>query len=154
MATSCGSQARTRQAIEITSVTCYQSGDFSTKTLTAPTGSVTLLLAEDGKTGENTFTIRASGAGEEYTFIISIPYKHRGDQEVKIECDLEGVESVANGQMLTFKLRAWSEDAEQNKTYILYTGTDTKLSVKMDDEACIFTRRCGRKLAAVQGDTE
>lgn len=129
--------------IEITSVTCYQSGDFSTKTLTAPTGSVTLLLAEDGKTGENTFTIKASGAGEEYTFIISIPYKHRGDQEVKIECDLEGVESVANGQMLTFKLRAWSEDAEQNKTYILYTGTDTKLSVKMDDEACIFTGVAG-----------
>ena len=125
--------------IEITSVTCYQSGDFSTKTLTAPTGSVTLLLAEDGKTGENTFTIKASGAGEEYTFIISIPYKHRGDQEVKIECSLEGIESVASGQPLDFKVRAWSEDAEHNKTYITSSGIGTSLSVKLDGEACRFT---------------
>ena len=125
--------------IEITSVSCYQSGDFSTKTLSAPTGSVTLLLAEDGKTGENTFTVKAGGAGEEYTFTISIPYKHRGDQEVQIECDLEGVESVASGQPLDFKVRAWSEDAQHNKTYITSTGLDTTLSVKLDGEACRFT---------------
>ena len=31
----------------------------------------------------------------------------------------------------------------RTKTYILYTGTDTKLSVKMDDEACIFTGVAG-----------
>ncbi|MEI3078234.1 MAG: hypothetical protein V8T00_02635, partial [Oscillospiraceae bacterium] len=60
--------------------------------------------------------------GRRDTFTISIPYKHRGDQEVQIECDLEGVESVANGELLTFRVRAWSEDAEHNKTYILYSG--------------------------------
>ena len=125
--------------VTITSVSCYQSGNFSTKTLTAPSGSVALLLAEDGTAGENTFTVKASGAGAEYTFTFSLSYKHRGDQEVQIECDLAEGGQVTNGQELDFRVRAWSEDAQHRKTYISYSGLGTILSVKLDGVECRFT---------------
>ena len=69
-----GSDAET---VSITSVSCFQSGNGRTVTL-SESGEIELLL-NNGKTGENTFTIRAQDdGGNEYNFTINIPYKHRG----------------------------------------------------------------------------
>ena len=125
--------------IEITSVTCYQSGSGSTKTLSAPDGSVTLLLAADGTKGDNVFTVKASGAGAEYTFTVTLEYWHRGDASVQIECTLTDGQQVANGQLLDFRVRAWSEDANGQKTYIVYNGLRTELDVTLDGTACTYT---------------
>ena len=125
--------------IEITSVTCYQSGSGSTKTLTAPTGSVTLLLASDGTKGDNVFTVKANGAGAEYTFTITLEYWHRGEATVQIECSLDDGAQVANGQKFDFLVRAWSEDASGQKTYIVHNGLQTGLDVKLDGVACTYT---------------
>ena len=67
--------------VTIQSVRCYQTGSFQTITLPSPSGSVALLLDGD-RTGDNTFTVTAaSSGGESYTFIFSIPYKHRGENK-------------------------------------------------------------------------
>lgn len=61
--------------VEISDVSCYQSGSGKTKALgSAESGQIELLVNADGSEGENTFTITAkSEAGEQYTFKSTSP---------------------------------------------------------------------------------
>ena len=97
--------------VEISDVSCYQSGSGKTKALgSAESGQIELLVNADGSEGENTFTITAkSEAGEQYTFKINVPYKLRGDGTVKIETNLTDGQKVMNGTNITLTVTAWSE---------------------------------------------
>ncbi len=119
--------------VQIDSVKCYQTGNFLTSTLGAPDGSVTLLL-NGGKTGDNVFTVTASGTGgDSYTFTINIPYKHKGEDLVQIRTNLLDGDTVTNGQEVNLTVEAWTEDEQHNVTgHITASGTDTKLIVKLD----------------------
>lgn len=130
--------------IQITSVTCYQTGSYLTSTLPAPDGSTTLLL-NGGKTGDNIFTVTASGAGgDSYTFTINIPYKHRGQALVKIQTNLQDGAEVTNGQEVDLTVEAWTEDEQGNvKSHITASGTDTKLTVRLDGTACTMSSSSG-----------
>lgn len=121
------------QTVSITSVTCFQSGSGRTLTL-SESGEIELLL-NNGKTGENTFTVRAQDdGGNEYNFIINIPYKHRGENNIKIETNLVDGQEVVNGTKTNLSVKAWSEDASGNVLeYIPANGVDTKLIVKLND---------------------
>lgn len=119
--------------VTITEVRCYQSGTGKTVTL-SPSGSVQLALNK-GKTGDNTFTVKAKDeGGQEYTFTINIPYKHRGDNLVKIATNLTDGMEVTNGTEVNLNVRAWTEDADGNTvSYIYATGTNgTKITVTLD----------------------
>lgn len=119
-------------SLVITSVTCYQSGSSRTVTLESE-GSLQLLL-KNGKTGENTFTVTAAdSAGTAYQFRISIPYKHRGENSVRILTNLTDGQTVTNEANTNLNVRAWSEDGSGNTvSYIPANGVDTKLIVKLD----------------------
>ena len=122
--------------VTISSVKCYQTGgDGNSLTLTAPDGSITLLLREK-KTGNNLFTVAASSAdGTNYEFKFNLPYKHRGDKEVKIKINLDDGMTVTNDTDVNLNVEAWTEDEETGqRTYILASGTDTELTVTLDGE--------------------
>ena len=121
--------------VTVSSVKCYQTGgDGSSMTLTAPDGSVTLLLREEKK-GDNLFTVTAAAAdGTSYEFKFNLPYKHRGDKEVKIKINLKDGETVTNDTDVNLNVEAWTEDEAGQHTYILASGTDTELTVTLDDE--------------------
>lgn len=130
--------------VTIQSVKCYQSGSFKTITLTAPSGSVTLLLNED-KTGDNTFTVTAaSSGGDSYTFVFNVPYKHRGENKVQIKTNLRDGATITNGQEVNLTVEAWTEDAAGNRvSHILATGTETKLTVQLDGKDVQFESTSG-----------
>ena len=122
--------------VTVSSVKCYQTGgDGNSLTLTAPDGSITLLLREK-KTGNNLFTVAASSAdGTNYEFKFNLPYKHRGDKEVKIKINLDDGMTVTNDTDVNLNVEAWTEDeATGQRTYILASGTDTELTVTLDGE--------------------
>lgn len=130
--------------VTIQSVKCYQSGSFKTITLPSPSGSVTLLLLED-KTGDNTFTVTAaSSGGDNYTFIFNIPYKHRGENKVQIRTNLRDGDIITNGQEVNLTVEAWTEDASGKAvSHILATGTETKLTVRLDGQDVQFESTSG-----------
>ena len=129
--------------IRITSVTCYQSGSGRTVTLGGE-GRLELLL-KDGKTGENTFEIEArDSSGNAYHFTVNIPYKHRGENNIRIETNLVDGQEIINGTKTNLTVRAWSEDANGNVIgYIPANGTDTKLTVMLDGEALSYVSSSG-----------
>lgn len=119
--------------VSITSVTCFQSGNNRTSRLDE-SGSIKLLL-DDNKTGENTFEVLAKDdGGNTYSFTINIPYKHRGENNIKIETNLENGQRITNGTKTNLTVKAWSEDGNGNVLdYIPANGVDTKLIVTFDD---------------------
>lgn len=126
----------------ITSVQCYQSGSGRTVKL-EETDSVTLLL-KNGKTGENTFTITARRGEMEYSFTISIPYKHRGEKNVKISSNLRDGQTIINETEVNLSVSAWTEDGAGNVVgYIPANGTDTKLIVTFDGEIIRYISTSG-----------
>ena len=135
-----GSDAET---VSITSVTCFQSGSGRSATL-SESGEIELLL-NNGKTGENTFTIQAQDdGGNEYNFTINIPYKHRGENNIKIETNLTDGQTVVNGAKTLLSVKAWSEDTSGNVLdYIPANGVDTKLIVKLDEVEIPYTSTSG-----------
>lgn len=118
--------------VTITNVTCFQSGTGRNVTL-GPSGEITLKL-DEGMTGDNAFTIQAQdGSGSTYTFEINIPYKHRGSNSIQIETNLTDGQRIPNGVKTNLTVTARSEDAAGNTLgYVLATGKDTKLIVKLD----------------------
>ena len=81
--------------LQITKVSCYQSGDRRNKTLEEE-DTITLLL-NNKKSGENAFTVTAkSDTGETYTFAINIPYKQRGENCVRFWTSLSDHDMVIN----------------------------------------------------------
>ena len=112
----------------ITSVTCNQSGSIRTLP-TSENGQIRLLL-NGGKLGTNYFEIKA---GENYSFRINVPYKHRGSSTITIETNLDSVEELANETSTNLTVVAWGENAG-GKVYIPANGTDTILRVVFDGE--------------------
>ncbi len=129
--------------VSITSVTCYQSGSGRTVTL-GVVGQISLLL-KDGKTGENTFEIEAQDdSGNVYHFTVNIPYKHRGENSIKISTNLLDGQEIINETKTNLTVRAWSEDANGNViSYIPANGTDTKLIVTFDGEVLSYISSSG-----------
>ena len=127
----------------ITSVSCYQSGSGKSVRLDA-SGEIQLLL-EDGKTGENTFQVTAEDdAGSTYEFTISIPYKHKGQNSVKIRTNLTDGMTVVNDAKTNLSVEAWSEDESGNRvSTILATGTQTKLIVQLDGQTITYVSASG-----------
>lgn len=131
------------EAVAITSVTCYQSGSGRTLSLGGE-GQLDLLLKE-GKTGENSFEIEAKDSGGNiYRFTVNIPYKHRGENNIKIETNLTDGQEIINETKTNLTVRAWSEDANGKITgYIPANGTDTKLTVMLDGEILTYVSSSG-----------
>ena len=124
--------------MEITSVQCYQSGSGRTRKL-QDRDSLPLLL-KNGKTGENTFTVTAKNGETEYIFTINIPYRHRGENTVKIRTSLRDGQTIINGTGVNLSVSAWTEDGSGNIVgYIPAHGTDTKLIVTFDGEIVKYT---------------
>lgn len=129
--------------VSITSVTCYQSG--SGRTLTLNSSDSAELLLKDGKTGENTFTVKASDeSGAAYEFKINIPYKHRGEASVKITTNLTNGQTVINETFTNLSVTAYSVDSENEIIgYIPANGTDTILKVELDGEEQTYVSSSG-----------
>lgn len=121
------------EKMTIQTVTCYHSGNGRTEILNA-SGSTQLLL-KDGKTGENTFTVVAvDGEGNRHSFRINIPYRHRGENSIRIETNLQNGSNVINGTRNNLTVKAWSEDGNGNVVSYIGNGTDTRLTVSLDGE--------------------
>ena len=118
--------------VEITSVSCYQSGSGSSLNGLEAEGSVRLLL-EEGTTGENTFTVRAKdGAGTDYRFTFTVPYKPRGARILQIQVDgLQDGQTVTTGSSLNFRVTAYRPEADGN-VYIPAQGTDCGIRVSFN----------------------
>jgi hypothetical protein len=129
--------------VEITSVSCYQSGNGNTLNGLGPEGEIQLLL-DGGITGENTFTVSAESGETEYTFTINIPYKHRGEKNVKIHSSLRDGQTIINGTEVNLSVSAWTEDGSGSIVgYIPAHGTDTKLIVTFDGEIIKYISTSG-----------
>ena len=131
------------ESVRITSITCFQSGSGNSLSLNE-VGDIQLLL-NNGKTGENTFTVQAQDdGGNEYNFTINIPYKHRGENNIKIETNLQDGQEIINGTKTNLSVKAWSEDASGNVIdYIPANGVDTKLMVKLDEVELAYVSSSG-----------
>lgn len=131
------------ESVSITSVNCFQSGSGKMVTL-GESGEVSLML-NDGKTGENTFTVQAKDdGGNVYEFTINIPYKHRGENTIKIETNLYDGQEIINGAKTNLTVKAWSEDSSGKVLdYIPANGVDTKLVVKLDDVVLSYISTSG-----------
>ena len=131
------------ESVSVSSVTCFQSGSGKTLSLEA-NGQVTLLL-KNGKTGENTFGIAATdNAGNTYRFTVNIPFKHRGENNIKIQTNLVEGQELINETKTNLTVQAWSEDANGNVLdYIPANGVDTKLIVQFDGETLSYISASG-----------
>ena len=128
--------------MSITDVRCYQSG--SGRTVKLQDKDSLALLLKNGKTGENTFTVTAKNGETEYTFTINIPYKHRGEKNVKIHTSLRDGQTIINGTEVNLSVSAWTEDEGGNVVgYIPAHGTDTKLIVTFDGEIIQYISTSG-----------
>ena len=124
--------------VQITKVTCFQSGNNRMTTL--PTdGAVTipLLVHSDGSEGENQFKVTAQAAGgETYTFTVNVPYKLRGDGIVKIETSLDEETKVLNGTKITMTMQAWSEKKDDGTLIARMTASDTVVTLDGETLRC------------------
>ena len=129
--------------LKISSVSCYQSG--SGRTLSLADSDDLQLLLKSGKTGENAFTVTAEDSdGTAYEFKINIPYKHKGENTVKITANLTNGQTVINETYTNLSVNAWSEDVDGNVIgYIPANGTDTKLIVTLDGEELRYVSSSG-----------
>lgn len=131
------------EKLNIISVSCYQSGSGSMVSLGA--NDQLKLLLHKGKTGENTFRVTAKDkAGAKYEFCIVIPYKHRGENLIKINTNMVDGKVVTNETNTNLSVSAWSEDdSGKVVSYIPANGEDTKLIVKLDGEVLKYVSSSG-----------
>ena len=124
--------------VQITKVTCFQSGNSRMTTLPAgSSGSIPLLVNSDGSEGENQFKVTAQGSGgENYTFTVNVPYKLRGDGIVKIETSLDEETKVLNGTKITMTLTAWSEKKDDGTLIARMTASDTVVTLDGETLRC------------------
>lgn len=129
--------------VRITEVSCYQTGTGRSTSL-SDSGMVELKM-DEGKTGDNAFAIKAQDdSGNEYSFEINIPYKHRGENTIEIQTNLEDGQRIPNAVKTNLTVKAVSKDAAGNTLdYILANGTETKLIVKLDGEELRYISSSG-----------
>lgn len=117
--------------VEITSVKCTQPGNEN-KTKHLRASDTVQLFLNKGKTGQNNFTIEAKdNSGNQYTFKINVPYKHKGINCVEIVYEPDETHELINNTKNNLTVRAWSEYTGERE-YIRASGTDTILRVEMD----------------------
>lgn len=117
--------------VKITSVSCTQPGNKN-KTLTPGVSDAVRLYLNDGKTGQNNFTIRAEDdSGNQYIFKINVPYKHKGINCVEIVYEPDETYELINDTKNDLTVIAWSEYTGERE-YIRASGTDTILRVELD----------------------
>ena len=124
--------------VQITKVTCFQSGN-NRMTALSTDGAVTipLLVHSDGSEGENQFKVTAQAAGgETYTFTVNVPYKLRGDGIVKIETSLDEETKVLNGTKITMTMQAWSEKKDDGTLIARMTASDTVVTLDGETLRC------------------
>lgn len=118
------------EGVKITSVRCTQPSNGSIQTLEA-SGAASLSL-NNGKTGQNNFTIEAEDdSGNQYIFKINVPYKHKGINCVEIVYEPDETHELINDTKNNLTVRAWSEYTGERE-YIRASGTDTILRVELD----------------------
>lgn len=118
------------EGVKITSVRCTQPSNGSIQTLEA-SGAASLSL-NNGKTGQNNFTIEAEDdSGNQYIFKINVPYKHKGINCVEIVYEPDETHELINDTKNDLTVRAWSEYTGERE-YIRASGTDTILRVELD----------------------
>ena len=130
------------EALQITRVSCYQSGDRRNKIL-EPEGNIRLLL--NGRTsGENAFTVTAeSESGERYTFTVNIPYKQKGENNVRFWTSLTDHDTVINETPNNFSVRAWSEGENNTVISNIRDGGQQRLVVTLDGVRIPMTTTAG-----------
>ena len=117
--------------VEITSVKCTQPGNEN-KTKHLRASDTVQLFLNKGKTGQNNFTIEAKdNSGNQYTFKINVPYKHKGINCVEIVYEPDETHELINDTKNDLTVRAWSEYTGERE-YIRASGTDTILRVELD----------------------
>lgn len=117
--------------VEITSVKCTQPGNEN-KTKHLRASDTVQLFLNKGKTGQNNFTIEAKdNSGNQYTFKINVPYKHKGINCVEIVYEPDETHELINDTKNNLTVRAWSEYTGERE-YIRASGTDTILRVELD----------------------
>lgn len=118
------------EGVKITSVRCTQPSNGSIQTLEA-SGAASLSL-NNGKTGQNNFTIEAEDdSGNQYIFKINVPYKHKGINCVEIVYEPDETYELINDTKNDLTVIAWSEYTGERE-YIRASGTDTILRVELD----------------------
>ena len=105
-------------------------GRSTSSTPSSPTvsGTAALTLGHDNKTtGNNTFTVTAKQGDTTYQFTFVLPYKHQGEQTVKIDVNnyTDGQEisvSADGGLELRPSIRAYRENADGTTSVIYASG--------------------------------
>lgn len=117
---------------KITSVKCTQPG-HKNKTLTLGTSDAVQLYLNGGKTGQNNFTIEAKDdSGNQYTFKINVPYKHKGTNSIEILLNLKDQDEIPNEVITNLKVSAYGRDAAGNAVSIPAKGTNEYIQVTLD----------------------
>ena len=119
--------------VEITSVKCTQPGNKN-KTLTLGTSDAVQLYLNGGKTGQNNFTIEAKDdSGNQYTFKINVPYKHKGTKSIDIDLNLEDQDEIPNEVITNLLVTAQGKDMAGNTVSIPAKGTNEFILVTLDE---------------------
>ena len=117
---------------KITSVKCTQT-DKGNKTRTLKASDTVPLLLNGGKTGQNNFTVEAKdNSGNQYTFKINVPYKHKGTNSIEILLNLNNQDEIPNEVITNLKVSARGKDAAGNAVSIPAKGTSEFIQVTLD----------------------
>ncbi len=117
---------------KITSVKCTQTGNGN-KLQTLEASDAIPLLLNDGKTGQNNFTVEAKDdSGNQYTFKINVPYKHKGTNSIEILLNLKDQDEIPNEVITNLKVSAYGRDAAGNTVSIPAKGTNEYIQVTLD----------------------
>lgn len=119
--------------VEITSVKCTQPGNKN-NTLTLGTSDAVQLYLNGRKTGQNNFTIEAKDdSGNQYTFKINVPYKHKGTKSIDIDLNLEDQDEIPNEVITNLLVTAQGKDMAGNTVSIPAKGTNEFILVTLDE---------------------
>ena len=117
---------------KITSVKCTQTGNDNRPRTLEASDTVQLLLNK-GKTGQNNFTVEAKDdSGNQYTFKINVPYKHKGTNSIEILLNLKDQDEIPNEVITNLKVSAQGKDAAGNAVSIPAKGTNEYIQVTLD----------------------
>lgn len=117
---------------KITSVKCTRTGNGN-RTRTLEASDTVQLLLNKGKTGQNNFTVEAKDdSGNQYTFKINVPYKHKGTNSIEILLNLKDQDEIPNEVITILKVSAQGKDAAGNAVSIPAKGTNEYIQVTLD----------------------
>lgn len=117
---------------KITSVKCTRTGNGN-RPRTLKASDTVPLLVNKGKTGQNNFTVEAKDdSGNQYTFKINVPYKHKGTNSIEILLNLKDQDEIPNEVITNLKVSAQGKDAAGNTVSIPAKGASEFIQVTLD----------------------